>query len=386
VLFEEKERASQDSRSYIESDYEYLDRSGRAEASRVRDFLGYWVTQYPEQERKDLIARIRSRDRKASRAAVFEVVLYAVLRSIGCTIEVHPELGNGTRARPDFLVTAPDGEKFYVEAVSASEYSEAEIAAARRTDAVIHAIQKVESPNFYISVEAEGDPDHPPSGKSLRRELEGWLAGLDVDQVYAEVQAGGYECFPSFRWEHEGWGINFKAIPRSPERRNQGGDAIGSISQGARWFNVWEPIRNSVRAKGGKYGELAHPLIVAVNVDAMSVGRIDEMEGLFGKEEYVFDRNSMSAPPQMRRMPNGAWIGKGGPEYTRVSGVWIFRGVNAWNIASRIATLYFNPWAAMPLSEFLCKLPYARVEDEKMKWHEGPALHELLSLHQEWPE
>lgn len=386
MLFDNKERTSQDQKSYIENDWSYLDRSGRVEANKVRDFLNNWVSEYPESDRNELIARITCGDNRHFQSAIFELVLFALLRSLGCTITVHPDLPNGSVAQPDFLVVTPEGESVYLEAVLASEYSEADVSARKRTDVVLNSIQKIDSPNFFISIKAEGHPEQPPSSKRLRKDLELWLAILDPDVVAHEVSVSGHEAIPKMTWDHEGWSIVFEAIPKKPDKRGQGQRVIGALSGGVRMVNAWEPIRDAVKAKGKKYGVLPHPLLVAINVDALSLDRIDEMQGLFGQEEFIISMGDISAPPQMRRKPNGVWFGPEGPQYTRVSGAWIFSTLNPWNIVSRKNTLYFNPWATKTLPTLFTRVHHAKTEGDKMKWSEGRLLGSILELVAEWPE
>jgi hypothetical protein len=51
MLFEPKERTDQDIKNHGETDWEYLDWSGRVEAQRVRDVLTSWLSSYPEVHR-----------------------------------------------------------------------------------------------------------------------------------------------------------------------------------------------------------------------------------------------------------------------------------------------------------------------------------------------
>lgn len=88
----------------------------------------------------------------------------------------------------------------------------------------------------------------------------------------------------------------------------------------------------------------------------------------------------------MRRAANGAWIGPAGPQYTRVSGAWIFRRANPWNIASRIHTVYFNPDALRPLPVLFDTFPHAKGTDGTMRWSEGRTLRDVFGLPVEWPE
>jgi hypothetical protein len=304
---------------------------------------------------------------------------------LGCTVTVHPDLPDGSPAHPDFLIVTHDGANVYVEAVLASDYSQAEIAARKRKDAVLAAIDKIDSPNFFLSVDAEGNPDMPPSGKALGQQLEKWLSSLNPDAVAREVNEQGPDHMPKMTWEHEGWKVTFEAIPKKPERRGKGQRVIGALFGGALFVNVWEPIRDAVKSKGNHYGNLPHPFLVCVNVDGMSVDRIDEMQALFGEEEFIFKVGS-AEEPEMRRRPNGAWWGPKGVQYKRVSGAWVFDTLNPWNVVSRKNCVYFNPWADKPLPDLFTKVNHAKPLDQKMVWTDGRPIGELLDLPRDWPE
>lgn len=385
MLFDDKERTFTGPRSYVEDDWEYLDRSGRVEAQRVRGFLNKWANEYPLEHRYELIARVKSGDQHNFHSATFELVLFALLRSLGCAVTIHPNLPNGGVSHPDFLAVTRNGAQAYVEAVLASDYSSGEIAARKRKDVVLAAIDNINSPNFFVSVDAEGNPERPPSGKALVRELEKWLKSLDPDRVTRDIDEHGLDTMPKMTWEHEGWKVSFGAIPRKPELRGKGQRVIGARFSGAQFVNVWKPIRDAVKSKGNRYGALPHPLLVCVNVDGMSVDRIDEMQALFGQEEYVF-KVGEPGEPKMRRRPNGAWLGPNGPQYKRVSGVWIFDTLNPWNVVSRKNCMYLNPWADRPLPDVFLTLNHAKPQDNKMVWIDGRPLGEVLNLPRDWPE
>lgn len=386
MLFEEKSRPYTGPKTYGETDFDFLDRSGRKEAENVRQFLNHWIERFPLEEQKELISRIQSRDSKAYESATFEMILYAILTNLGGSIEIHPDLDNGTEKHPDFLVSFGDGKQFYVEAVLASEHSETELAAERRKNVVLDSINRLESPNFFLGINAEGNPETPPSGKALRGELSAWLASLDPDTVAAVVEAHGVDSIPKMEWCHDGWEIEFQAIPIEPEKRANGQRVIGMLSGGVRFINGWEPIRDALRSKGNRYGELSKPLVVAVNVEVFSLDKIDEMQALFGQEEYVFRRESSEAQPTMRRAANGVWSGPQGAQYTRISGAWLFGGITPWSIATRKNTVYFNPWAKLAVPEEMRRLNHASTNGTKMDWVDGDPLTEILGLESTWPE
>ena len=141
MLFDSKERVIPGPMGELESDWEYLDRSGRLEAARVRDFLEHWVAQYPATHRARLVAHLRSGKRELYDPAAFELIVFALLRSLDCSVAVEPEVPGGNLKRPDFLATTPGGESVYVEATLASAYSRAEITAQNRVKRVYAAME-----------------------------------------------------------------------------------------------------------------------------------------------------------------------------------------------------------------------------------------------------
>ena len=174
MLFQKKERTYNGPKSYIECDFEYLDRSARTESCKVRQFLNHWIFQLPEHEAKDVMARVKSGNKKNFESATFELILFAIMSQIGCSLLIHPDLGNGSTKHPDFLVTTPEGDEFYLEAVLASEFSAAELAVEKRKNVVLESIERLESPNFFLGINAKGNPDSTPRATALRGKLSGW--------------------------------------------------------------------------------------------------------------------------------------------------------------------------------------------------------------------
>lgn len=158
------------------------------------------------------------------------------------------------------------------------------------------------------------------------------------------------------------------------------------LDNGAGYIDEWTPIRNAVKFKGSKYGELDKPLLVAVNFSSFSLDRIDEMQALYGQEQFAFSVGEPDKEPRFERLPNGAWLGKRGPQATRVSGAWLFNDLNPYSIQSRRHTLYFNPWASKPLPEVLTHLPHAIERGGKVHWEKGFSLSQVLELPDGWPE
>lgn len=386
MLFTDRQRTDSSPKANRESDFAFLDRSARAEIERVRQFLEALAAGYPTEELAELVARVQSGNDTHFKSSIFELVLHAFLARLGYTLRPHPKLQNGSAARPDFHVVAPGGEDFYLEAVLASADKDADPAAEARIGTTLDALAKASHPNFMVAVESEGTPNTQPSGKRLLAAALEWLDSLDPDGVQVEVNQYDLFSAPTLNWNHEKWQVLLRAIPLKSERRGKATTLIGVLDGGAGSIDEWTPIRDAVKFKGSKYGKLDKPLLVAVNCGSFHLGQIDEMQALYGQEQFVFTVDESEKEPRFERVPNGAWRGKSGPRATRVSGAWLFNDLTPYALASRRHTIYFNPWAKNPLPEVLKSMPHAVAKNGKVQWHPGAALRDVLEFPEGWPE
>lgn len=353
---------------------------------RVRQFLEELARDYPVGEIDELCARVRSGNDTNFKSATFELIVHATLLKLGYSLQAHPRLPNGSPARPDFHVAAPGGGEFYLEAVLASENTSADPAAEARIGTTLDALTQASNSNFMVAVESEGTPTSQPSGTRLRSATLTWLDSLDPDAIQALIDAQGFDAAPSLIWSHEDWQVTLRPIPLRSEKRGKSTTLLGVLDGGAGFVDAWTPIRNAVKFKGSKYGELEKPFLVAINFDSFRLDRIDEMQALYGQEQFVFTVGERSKEPRFERAPNGAWYGKKGPRATRVSGVWIFNDLSPYTVASRRHTIYFNPWATLALPDVLRQMPHAVANGNKMQWENGIGLHQVFKLPEGWPE
>lgn len=382
MIFSNFERTDSSPKLNIESDFAFLNRTSRDEMARVRDLLEALLLEYPEQD--DLVARFRSGNNPHFRSAEFELLLFSYLNKQGFKLTPHPVLDNGSASRPDFLVEAPNGDQFYLEAVLATEHTED-----RTHDPLLATTLDVFSStfhkNFTLIVQTSGYPSTQPSGKKLRNATIRWLDSLDPDEVQAQLDIGGHDALPRLVWSHEGLDVSVQALPLLPDRRGKASRLMSVQFGQAGWVDASGPIRDAIKFKGSKYGELGKPLVVAVNFTGHHLDRRDEMQALFGQEQMVFSVTNPSAEPKLERAPDGAWTGKGGPQFTRVSGAWIFDNMCMYNLPSREPTLYLHPWARHPLSAEILRYPHAIGIDGKMTWHQGIKPAAVLGLPETWP-
>ncbi len=368
-----------------ETDFAFYNRSCRAEITRVRKFIEDSLSNYPKSELNDLISRVRSGDNQLFRSAIFELILHESLLRQGFTLEPHPELLNGSLKRPDFLVTDRDGNQFYLEAVLAKEINEQDVGGEARKGVIFDALNDNPHHNFTVDVDDDGYPKTQPSGKKLVVAVHRWLDGLDPDELQQYFELERWGDIESFQWSHEDWVVNFRPIPIKRDRRGKSKQLIGMIGGGG-LIDQWSPIRDAIKSKGNRYGRLDKPLVVAVNFDSFHLERIDEMQALYGQEQYVIEMGRGDQEPRMERAANGAWHGGGGPQYTRVSGAWIFSNVKASSFTRSGQTLYHNPWAISPLPESLNCFPHAAPQEDRIHWVEGLSLAEVFGLSVRWPE
>lgn len=386
MIFQDIPRTDSRNKQYSESDYEYLNRSDRDESECIRCTLNAWFKKYPDNEKQDLIARIKSRDNYQHYSATFELYLHELLLNLGYEIDVHPQTNNCKNTCPDFLVTDSEGFQFYIEAVQSSDINKHERSGENRLNVVFDSINKITSYNYFLEIDYEDLPPSSPSGKKLRTELEKWLNSLDYNEACSNLKDDDFSKLPKYTFTHEGWKALFTAIPRSAEKRETPLDnVIGMLSPGARWLSTWETIRDTLVAKGKHYGALDLPLIIAVNANVFHLDRISIMEALFGQEQFIFNRNTKTEGPEMRRSPNGLWQGPKGIRYKRISGILIGFGIKPWTFGVREMTLYKNPWAYNALKGRVFSMPFAEADEGKMKWHEGTHPKDILKLQPCYP-
>lgn len=387
MLFPDRERTDDSTKRAAESEFGFLDRCSWPAAQRVREFLDECFARYPHAERGELAARIRSEDDVAFRSGLFELLLHEYLLRKGFLVAPHPALPNGSAKRPDFLVVGPDGARFYIEATSASERDGRNQGGETLVATTLQHLSDATHPSFFVDVAFTGYPQTQPSGRRLAAAVVSWLDTLDADAAVAALESHDFDSLPAMEWTHEGLTLTIKAIPCRPDARGNQGRLIGVQNFGARWIDGWTPIRDAIITKAGRYGDLDLPLVVAVNVQTFSLEVIDEMQALFGQEQFIFDRDNLDAEPRMERARNGAWIGPYGLRSRRCSGAWLFHDVTPYTVSRRTHTLYVNPWSRHPVPPtLLAVVPNAVVVDDRIQRSDSEAMGSVLELPQDWPE
>jgi hypothetical protein len=213
-------------------------------------------------------------------------------------------------------------------------------------------------------------PATPPPGRRMRRFLEQKLALLDPDKIAARLNPGRHHIIPHWRYEHDGWQIDFFPIPKSPEMRGKAG-----VRPLKAWFEecrlyTTETIRDGVMKNAGRYGELNLPYVVAINA-------LDRyMPAL--TERGIIQRNLLDA----LFGPDGALRSA---RYTRVSAVLLIALQSPWYISRAYICLCHNPWAQKLYTAELTRFPQLRPRNGQMEPQPGASTGEILGLPSGWP-
>lgn len=392
-VFDEFSRTREDYPGCNEGHFNYLNESARPEAARIRTMLDGWFARFPETAKSDVVARLRSRDNRQHQSAFFELYLHELFVRLGYALQVHPDI-DGATTHPDFLVTRSGEPAFYLEATVPFP-PEAEVGEQARVDRLYETLERMESPNLFVAVhDVRGGPASAAPGARLRRGLERWLAGLDPDEVFAQVEAGA--PYPSYGWEQPGWELAFEALPKSAALRGRPGvRPIGASMSQVQCVTVHERVGRAVNEKGGKYGSLGLPYLLAINlVDELVEFREDDpsdvFDGLLGQEIRVVTRRPGGGTTgEMTRGDDGAWFGPAGPRNTVVSALLIGVRVGPWAVAHKAPHLVHHLQPSRPLTLESWPFPEWIWEPEpggcQALYRPGAPSHVLFGLGPGWP-
>lgn len=376
-VFSDIKRTDPSPALHSESTAAFLDRVAGDYWQQVRDLIEDWVSHVPAEHAADLVGRLRDADYAQHTSAFWELYLHETFRRSGYGIEIHPLISNGRR--PDFKIWG-GGDTFYVEAKTLISGSSG---AGARKQQVYDALNRIHCPNFFLQIDVNkiGKSDLPT--RSLRKNLERWVARLDPDSMV--IGERFYDFGEPFRWEHDGWEIQFRPFPVSPGARGRHGHrplgVFGPIE--AAFVNDDAILRNALMDKGSAYGELEHPLVLAVNSFAFDPDDSDVMSALYGSEQISYYPDHPEIEPVPSRKPDGYWLARTWT-HQHVAGVLLGRSITAYR-AAEPCTFWCHP-DAFDAVQPLPVWQIAEAESGRIRYREPLGqLHELLDLPEGWP-
>jgi len=366
-----------------ETHYAYLERSSHPIAVVLRSKLEEWFASFPGGAKDEVAARIRSGNETNFESAFFELYLNALLGGLGYTVEAHPEPSAAVTTRPDFLVKEQGVDVFYLEAAVATELSTAERGNEQVRDTVLGAVNKMESPNFFLNVREHGRPTTVPSSRKLTKSLTRWLSTLNPDDAMGRLKQGGIQNLPPFKYQHEDWTVEFSAMPRSEKLRGQPGVPTLGMQHGS-GFNLVETadaVKTTLGNKTGKYGQLDLPYVVAVNALAAFGDGFSIREALFGSEVFIVDDDDEDGGVLTRKQDGFFSVHD---RNTRLSAALIVEGLHPTTIASTEPKLFHNPSASRPVDGRICLLSQGKLHEGRLEVIPGMLAREVLDIDADW--
>jgi hypothetical protein len=334
-VFDTAPRSDRSPKRANETTFAFLDRCAVPFFGETRDLLEDWLSRLPAEHRAAVAGSVRSGSDAEFESAFWEMFLHEAYRRSGHRVTVHPDVP-GAATHPDFLLERDEG-RFYLEAVRVGRPPQSVARDSRLAD--VHAVLDAMSVNrFTVSLSSHDAGRRPLSTGALRSELRRWLGGLDPDEVAARARARehvGFAALPRLVFAHDGWRLEFHAMPLSPAAEGKRLGLVGASGAGrAQGVDNLTGLRRVLAGKANRYGRLDAPLVIAVLANTEFPTRDYEVEqALFGV--------SAGRPADASREPGllfseGHWLGRKGWRRGHAPHTVFAQGLQPW-FATRTA-------------------------------------------------
>jgi hypothetical protein len=347
-LFDELKRTDSSPAGSGEDNFSFLNRASGIVWDRIRNVSETWFAAYPTAHAADLRGRFRSKRPGAHHGAWWELYLHHLFTQLDYEIDVHPSVA-GSDGRPDFLL-ARGTERLHVEAavVFSGVVDDDEGRNGVREGWIIDAANRGTSTSFYVGIEFDQVGTLRPKDRAIYEPLEQWLATLDPDRVAANHEAGA--DLPEIPIEVGDWRVRFRAFPIKPEARGkEAGRLVGRGPMTAGYVDDTQQIRDTLKHKGGRYGNPGTPVVVAINCLGSFPQDEDIANALYGSIAVQVDVDQANSSRTVR-LRDGAWISEHGPRGRRTSAVLSAVQLSVHTAVRYAPQIWHNPWAERRLA------------------------------------
>ncbi len=245
-----------------------------------------------------------------------------------------------------------------------TETSDWQRSADARLNTLLDQVNKVCSPDYFLDLSYSGELKSPPPSKQWRQRIQSFVDSLDYDDIVRIGCSSRFDDLPSIELEHDGFVLSIEPIAKKETARGNPGRPIGVQSGEGCWVTSRLAIRDNLKKKAMRYGQLQEPYVIAINClgEMCDVEEIEE--GVFGKD--------------------GLWT-LSVPAYKRMSAVLATWHLLPWSISKSPARLFHNPHAAHPYVGKLCELPQARLGSAGIERTDGTPPRSYFGLDESWP-
>lgn len=352
-LFENIRRDYTGPSKRTEPHWAFFNRSARPQFEYLRECLQTWFDEYDAsaEKRNNLRLEFQSDNNKKHFSAFFELYLYQLFKRQGFEIEVEPDWN---LRRPDFLLTAPTGQKILLEATGS--YPESQFGGAKQLEETIldYLDDNLDSPDFFIGIENIHSSTNPPNRKQMLHFFQQQIAELDYNRLVENMEnSKGLHPSASFTWEQKDWSITFNVTPKINVRGKTGIRPIGgTIDVGV--VNTAANIKSRINEKYNRYGDLEIPYLLALNVIDLYFDKESFLHAVFGQQSVIIGWETDET--YMRRLANGAWFAAKGYQKQRMSAICVFNQLYPETMHSVDAVIWHHPYANNPLPPELFSL------------------------------
>ncbi len=249
------------------------------------------------------------------------------------------------------------------------------------------ALDQIDSPNFVICIDRFEitEQNWTPSTSKLIRDVKKRLSEISTNTCTRQL--------PSWTFPGKGWTVSVYFEQRCGQE--------GCVSRSHSFKETpytqvvlsTENIRKAIADKV-HFGNLDHPYIIAINVMEIAVDHADVFEALYGSFVQVYNlvNDGTSAIGNLEfskqdRKPNGSFLA-GSPQYTKVSAVWVAKGLlGPYNIGSAQMypfEIYFAAKKFIP--DFPCLRTYYINDKGELEVRNGLTPQQILGIESHWPE
>ncbi len=174
-----------------ETTFEFLQRGGRKEAVATRQWIESWFQAVPDDQKRDIEKRLKSKHFKQFLGAMFELEVHEIFKRLGCVIEIEPGLAS-SNGKVDFRIL-DKGKKFYIEATVCGIGQGTLCANENEQDAAEKLRKHLEHPHSNLWLSATGDLCTTLSKRRVVEPFENLLNRYTADDVRKLYSESGQE-------------------------------------------------------------------------------------------------------------------------------------------------------------------------------------------------
>jgi hypothetical protein len=379
MLFPEISRTRIESLRRGERQFDFYNACARPGYDDFRALVNGWLSQMPEADRAELVARMSRGGDRAFQAGLVELVVHALLKKLNDKIVIHPTVP-GTNKRPDFSLETAEGQTLCYVEVTTINPPALDDAEANRETPIYNAIDHINlPPGCILRYELiHAGTDSPPLGESIQS-VKSW-----VDESCKQAK----ESPVAKRFSTTGWEIELELFAVESNKSYE--HAIGIAQGGVGWIAPHIDLREALKRKASRYGVMDAPYLIVVADSKGQIVGSDSIqttltEAVLGDEVVQWRQGESTG--KLTHANNGFWRGRDAARNAHVSAAMLFPDPGLWPLRSEKhqPTLAINPWASHPLPDLLRIFRRFEAENERWTFKDGQLVADVIGLPTPWP-